>query len=193
MTASPAAAFFGAVAETQNHAAAPARRDRRGRWVGSGVRITGLGHYYPRRQVRNPPAAEMPAGNRVDKAVVGDVGVLTRHLSDDSETVVAMGVAAARDALADAGRTPADVDLLILVNWTARSLVPELAPQLAGGLGAEYALAFDLCGACTGFMPSDWSIGNVGGFSYGPLISFAGPTLKSPVKVSGLPSPSAAM
>lgn len=149
MTATPAAAPARSAAD---RTAIPARSGRRGRWVGSGIRITGLGHYYPRLQVRNPPPAEVPVGTRVDEAVVGDVGVLTRHVSDDSETVVAMGIAAARDALADAGREPADVDLLILVNWTARSLVPELAPQLAEGLGAEHALAFDLCGACTGFI-----------------------------------------
>jgi 3-oxoacyl-[acyl-carrier-protein] synthase-3 len=124
----------------------------RGRWVGSGVRITGLGHYYPRNQVRNPPPADLPEGNRVDKAVVGDVGVLTRHVSDESETVVAMGVSAVRDALLEAGRQASDLDLLILVNWTSRSLVPELAPQITEEIGAEHALAFDLCGACTGFI-----------------------------------------
>ncbi|WP_237274189.1 hypothetical protein [Streptomyces globisporus] len=63
-----------------------------------------------------------------------------------------MGVRAARAALEQAGVTPGEIDLVVFSNWTDRQFVPEWAPYTAHLLGAERALAFDVCGACTGFV-----------------------------------------
>ncbi len=41
---------------------------------------------------------------------------------------------------------------MVLANWTDRQWIPEIAPGVATALGANAALAFDLCGACTGFV-----------------------------------------
>ncbi|MFD7508705.1 ketoacyl-ACP synthase III [Streptomyces sp. NPDC059853] len=120
-------------------------------WRGSGLRFTGFGHYYPRTHVRNE-ATEEVAGNAVDAAVIGRIEVRGRHVAEEDETVPEMARLAAADALADAGLEPGDIDLLILSNWTDRQFVPEHAPTAARLLGADRALAFDVCGACTGFV-----------------------------------------
>lgn len=119
-----------------------------------GVEITGLGHYYPRRLVRREEIVPLleTSMNAVDKAILGDVDVESCHWASDEETEVYMAAEAARRALADAGAKAAEVDLLVLSNWSARQFIPELAPQVASALGADKALAFNLCAACAGFV-----------------------------------------
>lgn len=119
-------------------------------WRAAGLRISGLGHYFPHERVTNPAAPE--PGNEIDRAVLGGVGVRTRGVADESETVAEMAVRASVRALEDAGRAPEQVDLLVLGTWTERQSVPELAPGVAHRLGMKAALAFDACGACTGFV-----------------------------------------
>jgi 3-oxoacyl-[acyl-carrier-protein] synthase III len=122
-----------------------------GIWSGAGLSFTGFGHYYPRTQVRNADVGA-DEGGAVDRAVLGDVRVRTRHVADEDETIDFMAAHAAAAALRQAGREPLEVDLVILSNWSERQLVPETAPQVSLRLGADRALSFDVCGACTGFV-----------------------------------------
>jgi 3-oxoacyl-[acyl-carrier-protein] synthase-3 len=122
-----------------------------GIWADAQLRVAGLGHYYPRALVRNDPP-DGPIGNDVDRLLLGSIGVRTRGVADESETEPVMAVHAATRALADADLAPEQVDLLVLGNWTQRQSIPELAPQVAHRLGATSALAFDVCGACAGFV-----------------------------------------
>ncbi|MFD8605975.1 hypothetical protein ACFV1S_28445 [Streptomyces globisporus] len=126
-------------------------QDETSLWRESGLRLSGFGHYYPRLLVENE-SAEYPAGNAVDEAVIGRLDVRSRHVADEEETPAYMGVRAARAALEQAGVTPGEIDLVVFSNWTDRQFVPEWAPHTAHLLGAERALAFDVCGACTGFV-----------------------------------------
>ncbi|WP_127465389.1 ketoacyl-ACP synthase III [Streptomyces sp. B27] len=120
-------------------------------WRESGLRLSGFGHYYPRLLVENETADD-PAGNAVDEAVIGRLDVRSRHVADEEETPAYMGVRAARAALEQAGVGADEVDLLVFSNWTDRQFVPEWGPHAAHLLGADRALAFDVCGACTGFV-----------------------------------------
>ncbi|CAL9353565.1 ketoacyl-ACP synthase III [Streptomyces sp. NPDC012461] len=120
-------------------------------WRESGLRLSGFGHYYPRLLLENG-SAEDPAGNAVDEAVIGRLDVRSRHVADEDETPAYMAVRAAHSALEQAGVTPDELDLVIVSNWTDRQFVPEWAPHTAHLLGAGRALAFDVCGACTGFV-----------------------------------------
>jgi len=119
-------------------------------WGGSGIGFTGFGRYFPRNRV--PTAETGGAQNAVDRAVIGRIDVRSRHVHAEDETVAAMAVRAAREALERARVAAEEVDLLVLSSWSQRMLVPELGPQVAHGLGARRALAFDVCGACTGFI-----------------------------------------
>ncbi len=136
---------------------APARpggqtvNDETSTWRGSGLRLAGYGHYYPRTRVEITDEGSHE-GNAVDTAVIGTLDVRARHVAEEDETVPFMAVQAAGRALEHAGLDAADTDLLILSNWTDRQFVPEHGPQVAHLLGAGRALAFDVCGACTGFV-----------------------------------------
>ncbi|WP_166350125.1 ketoacyl-ACP synthase III [Phytoactinopolyspora limicola] len=123
-----------------------------GIWTHSGLRLTGIGHYFPKHVEHNTPAATEGRFNPVDQAVIGRLGVKSRHIANEQETVDYMAVHAAHHALRSAGRAPEDIDLVIVTNWTERQWVPELGPTVASRLGASNALGFDLCGACTGFV-----------------------------------------
>jgi len=120
-------------------------------WVTSGLRFTGLGHYYPRTLVRNEGTVTV-GGREYGPEVAEQLGVRSRHEAAEDETVDYMAEQAARAALAKAGREPDEIDLVVLANWTDRQWIPEIAPQVAARLGADRALAFDVCGACTGFV-----------------------------------------
>ncbi|UKD51176.1 ketoacyl-ACP synthase III [Amycolatopsis sp. FU40] len=120
-------------------------------WTGSGLSFTGLGHYYPRTVVRHHDGIEV-AGRTYHQEEIDELGVHSLHRAEEDETVEFMAARAATAALGKAGRGPGEIDLLVLANWTDRQWIPELAPAVAASIGAAEALAFDVCGACTGFV-----------------------------------------
>lgn len=119
-----------------------------------GVEIIGLGQYLPKRVVNNDELIPKISKtiNKVDNAVLGEIGVYSRHWSNKEETVPYMAAKAAEQAINNAQILPETIDLFILSNWTSREYLPELAPQAAYLANTKNALAFDLCGACTGFI-----------------------------------------
>jgi len=127
--------------------------NRRGIWADSGIRIRGFGHYYPRQLIHNDLRSldTMPS-SEVDDKILGRISVRSRHRADERETVLVMAVEAAAEAVKRAEVDPAELDLVLLTNWTDRLYAPEMAPQVAYAIGARRALGFDLCGACTGFV-----------------------------------------
>jgi len=62
-----------------------------------------------------------------------------------------MAIEAGRAALAAAGKTPADVDMIVLATTTPDALVPATAATVQHQLGVEGG-AFDLNAACSGFV-----------------------------------------
>ena len=114
------------------------------------IRITGRGVYLPTFTHTNatlPPLAEPPTPEELER-----LGVHRRGWASEEEGVAEMGTWAAERALRQAGVAAADIDLLILANWTQRRYIPELAPRVQRILGASRAFAFDVCGACAGFV-----------------------------------------
>lgn len=120
-------------------------------WQDHNIGIAGFGHHFPREVVHNDPDSEV-VGNRIDEAVLGQVGVRSRHKSSEDETLLSLAVAAARQAVEDSGVDPAELDLVILTNWTEHVFRPELAPLVATEIGAHGAMAFDLAAGCSGFV-----------------------------------------
>lgn len=74
-----------------------------------------------------------------------------RHLNGKS-TLTDLAADACNDALADAGRDPADVDHVIVSTLTPDRLTPGLAPGVADAIGANGAGAVDINAACAGFL-----------------------------------------
>jgi 3-oxoacyl-[acyl-carrier-protein] synthase-3 len=60
--------------------------------------------------------------------------------------------AAGRDAIADAGLNPEDIDLVIVATLTPDNFTPATAARVANNLGCVNAGAFDLSSACAGFV-----------------------------------------
>jgi 3-oxoacyl-[acyl-carrier-protein] synthase-3 len=117
--------------------------------MSSGARVLGFGTYRPVRLVTNDDLAQRVETS--DEWVRSRTGIATRRIADTDETTVMMGTAAAEKALAAAGITAADLDLVITATCTSPSQIPGASPQIAYRIGANAAGAFDLNGACAGF------------------------------------------
>ena len=55
-------------------------------------------------------------------------------------------------ALADAGSTPADIDLIILATSTPDNTFPATATKVQAALGITRGAAFDVQAVCSGFV-----------------------------------------
>jgi 3-oxoacyl-[acyl-carrier-protein] synthase III len=114
------------------------------------LRITGLGTYLPEHRMNNEELlAQHPALTPADAE---RVGVLSRGVASEREDVTTMAVTASIDALDRAGLMADALDFVILVNWSERRYVPDLAPVVQARLAARHAFAFDLNAACSGFV-----------------------------------------
>jgi 3-oxoacyl-[acyl-carrier-protein] synthase-3 len=63
-----------------------------------------------------------------------------------------MGVAAAKQALAQAGATASDVDAILLATSTPDQAFPATALRIQAALGVTRGFGFDLSAACAGFI-----------------------------------------
>jgi 3-oxoacyl-[acyl-carrier-protein] synthase-3 len=115
-----------------------------------GAAIASVGMSLPARVVSNSEVAER-LGVGTDW-IERRTGIQARRRAGPDERLDAHAILAARDALERAGVTPAEVDLVLVATSTADEVLPNAAPLVAYGLGAEYAGAFDIGAACTGFL-----------------------------------------
>lgn len=112
--------------------------------------LFGIGSALPERVITNDDWAERL--DTSDEWIVRRTGIRERFWLDDDEPLAALAARASRDALADAGRDAADVDLVLVSTITPDHLTPGLAPEVARLLGATRAGACDLGAACAGFL-----------------------------------------
>jgi len=88
----------------------------------------------------------------IDKAGVLDPARMRPHLTQRPDDVLSLqaeiGVAAARDALAAAGRDAADVDMLLCATSNFQRPYPALGVEIQNGIGAG-GYAFDMNVACS--------------------------------------------
>ena len=115
-----------------------------------GARVLGLGGYRPARVLSNDDIAAMGVDTH-DEWIRDRVGIATRHIAAEDETVVDMAVAAGGKALAAAGVEPSDVDLVITATCTLETQLPGASASVASRLGIVAPGAFDLNAACAGF------------------------------------------
>ncbi|WP_434741165.1 beta-ketoacyl-ACP synthase III [Micromonospora sp. SH-82] len=115
----------------------------------TGSRILALGHYQPSRVVTNDDLAELVETN--DEWIRDRVGIVSRRIAEAGESVADMAAAAADKALANAGLTPADIDLVVVATCTAIDRSPNIACRVAAKLGIPGPAAFDVNTACSGF------------------------------------------
>ncbi|MEW6517100.1 MAG: beta-ketoacyl-ACP synthase III [candidate division FCPU426 bacterium] len=112
--------------------------------------IVGTGMYLPSKVLTNHDLEKMVDTN--DEWITTRVGIKERRIAAPEETASSMGARAAREALADAGLTPADVDLIITATISGDVPWPSTACFIQRELGAGQAACFDVEAACTGFI-----------------------------------------
>ena len=118
----------------------------------TGIRsvVLGCGSYLPQRALTNADLAGMVETS--DDWIVQRTGIRERHVAAPGEFTSDLAVSAARAALADAGKEPADIDLIVMGTSTPDNTFPAAAVSVQAGLGITRGAAFDLQAVCSGFV-----------------------------------------
>ncbi|MGB6984996.1 MAG: beta-ketoacyl-ACP synthase III [Candidatus Aquilonibacter sp.] len=116
----------------------------------TGVRIVGVGHYAPERVVDNHDLEQWL--DTSDEWITTRTGMKRRHWTSDTEATSDLALAAARNALANAGLQATDIDAFIVCTVYPDYLFPATACIVASKLGAVDKAAFDMEIACSGFI-----------------------------------------
>ena len=114
-----------------------------------GSRITAVGHYQPARVLTNEELTGMV--DTSDEWISSRVGIRSRRIAGPDEPVDELAGHAAAKALASAGLTPADVDMVVVATSTAIDRSPNTAARVAARLGIPGPAALDLNVVCAGF------------------------------------------
>jgi len=112
--------------------------------------VRGIGSYLPRRKLTNQDLEKIVETSH--EWIVQRTGIEERHIADEDETTSVLGIKAAEAALADAGLTAADIDLVICATSTPDYTFPSTATMIQTGIGMTHGAAFDLQAVCTGFV-----------------------------------------
>ena len=94
----------------------------------------------------------MPAWSILsDEWITERSGIKARHIAAEGEKTSDLGIAAAIDALNDAGIEPSGIDFIILATSTPDLTFPATATTIQASLGITHGFAFDLQAVCSGF------------------------------------------
>jgi 3-oxoacyl-[acyl-carrier-protein] synthase-3 len=114
------------------------------------ARITGTGSYVPDKVVTNFDLEKTLDTN--DEWIRTRTGIVERHLVSDGEMTSDLATRAAERALAMAGVSASELDLIIVGTITGDYPWPATACIVQSNLGAVNAGVFDLSAACSGFV-----------------------------------------
>jgi len=114
------------------------------------VLMTAVGSYLPANVVTNEALSSFVVTD--DAWIRRRTGIAQRHLVADGETTADLANNAASKALANAGLTGADIDLIIVATTTPDNTFPSTATKLQNMIGAKGAIAFDVQAVCAGFV-----------------------------------------
>ncbi len=125
--------------------------DHRPSGLGCGrpTEITSLATYVPPRLLTNADLEKMV--DTTSEWILQRTGIHTRHVVDPGVATSDLGTQAALKAIAQAGLTPDDIDLIIVGTTTPDMFFPSTAALIQNKIGAHHAWGFDLAGACSGF------------------------------------------
>lgn len=112
--------------------------------------IAGTGFYVPERVVTNDELAALM--DTSDEWITERTGIKTRHFAAPDEGTVDMAIPAVEQALAAAGVTTADVDLIIFATSTPDHYAPGTGCFLQERMGFREIGALDVRVQCSGFL-----------------------------------------
>lgn len=113
------------------------------------ARIIGTGSSLPESIVTNDFLSEIM--DTSDEWIASRTGIRERRLVKE-ETTAGMSAQAAERALENAGVKAEEIDLIIVGTITGDNVTPSVACMVQDQIGAVNAVAFDVNGACSGFM-----------------------------------------
>ncbi|MFN3353289.1 MAG: beta-ketoacyl-ACP synthase III [Brevundimonas sp.] len=112
--------------------------------------VTGVGSYLPEEIVTNADLAKIV--DTSDEWIVARTGIRQRHRARPDQPTSDLAVEAAKKALIQAGRTAAEVDLIIVATTTPDLTFPAVASIVQRKLGCPVGIAFDVQAVCSGFV-----------------------------------------
>jgi 3-oxoacyl-[acyl-carrier-protein] synthase III len=119
-------------------------------------RITGTGSHLPERRLSNAQMVAMLAERGIETSddwIVERTGIRARHFAADGVTSSDLALLASRHALEAAGRSAAEIDLIIVATSTPDMVFPSTACILQHKLGITHGgPAFDIQAVCSGFV-----------------------------------------
>jgi 3-oxoacyl-[acyl-carrier-protein] synthase III len=112
--------------------------------------IRGVGGYLPERVLTNAELATMV--DTSDEWIQQRVGIKERHIAAEGQFTSDLAVEAAWRAMAAAGVTPDDIDLIVVATTTPDNTFPAAATLVQMKLGMHHGMAFDIQAVCSGFV-----------------------------------------
>lgn len=117
----------------------------------SNAKIIGTGVYVPEKVLTNEDLSRM-LGEDITEFVTQNLGIHERHIAADDESAADLAEKAAKNALADAGLSAEDLDLIIVATDTGEYISPATSVVVQHRIGAKNAGTFDTNCACAGFV-----------------------------------------
>lgn len=112
------------------------------------VSIAGTGVYLPEKVVTNEDLSKIV--DTSDEWIYTRTGMRERRIARDDQATSDLAAAAAETALADAGVSAEEVDLLIVATLSPDMFFPSTACFVQDKIGAKNAYCYDLGAACSG-------------------------------------------
>ena len=112
--------------------------------------IRGIGSYVPARKVDNQELSQKV--DTSDEWIRTRTGIKERRIAEDNENTSDLALEASRRAIADAGISAEQIDLVLVATITPDMAFPSTACLLQHKLGIPKVACFDLEAACSGFL-----------------------------------------
>jgi 3-oxoacyl-[acyl-carrier-protein] synthase-3 len=113
------------------------------------ARIASIATYLPPKVLTNADLEKMV--ETTDEWILQRTGIRERHIAEHGVGTSDLAYEAAKQAIARAGLTANDIDLIIVGTTTPDMVFPSTACLLQAKLGVSHAWGFDLSAACSGF------------------------------------------
>ena len=114
------------------------------------VTIAGTGSYVPEKVLSNADLEKMV--NTSDEWITSRTGIRERRIAADGQTTSDLATEAAKQAMADAGITADQIDLIIVATISPDTFFPATACYVQKNIEAINAMCFDVSAACSGFL-----------------------------------------
>lgn len=114
-----------------------------------GIKILGIASFAPETEITNEDFTKII--DTSEEWITTRTGIKKRHFAMGTATWE-MGLNASREAISRSGITAEDIDLIICTTVTPDTLVPSTACKIQRELGVSGCMAFDINGACSGFV-----------------------------------------